>query len=484
MIRRRFIVSAAASLGAAGIPVGVRAQPVMLSAAQAAPIADAVAKAMAATSTRGMSVTAARGGEIVYARGFGVRDVGTNAAVDADTIFPIGSITKQFTAAAIMLLVRDHRVDLDAKAVNYVPLAPHATQYSVRQLLQQTTGLANFTGAPGFHESIATSKTITPDELVGLVARAPLAFEPGTQFAYSNTNYVVLGLIVEAAARIPYGRFIHERIAVPLGLAHLTFGPPPAGANVTRGYEPETGGTAVTPWTPQATYSAGGLYAAPADLVRWDDAFFGGRLLDAQAVRTLTTPPHLAVHPAIAYAMGWVRDEVDGHPMIWHSGGVLGAHARNAYFPDEHVAVVVLANSGGFDETRVVRETFRALVPPSAAQLAAERERESTPAAGEDPAITAAAKAEYERWRAGSVDTARYDAVMQVGLTDLVRKVSLGLAVLGAPTAFVFRGKRTAPNYAGTGYVYRVTTPSGAVEYVYSLDPDGKIGGIFFKPVP
>jgi len=487
MLRPRFIASAAAALGAAASPLrgsAATATPPSgpLSAAQAAPIAAAVMKTMVATGTVGINVAVARAGEIVYAKGFGLRDVAATLPVHAATIFPIGSITKQFTAAAIMLLARDRKVRLDAKAAEYVPLAPHATEYTVRQLLQQTTGLANYTGVPAFLSSVATSATITPEAMVALIAREPLAFVPGSRFAYSNTNYVVLGMIVEAAARMPYGRFIAERIARPLGLANLTFGPPPAGSDLARGYEPQTGPVAVTPWTPQATFAAGGLYATPADLVRWNEAFFGARLLDAATVRGMTTPPPFGGDAKSNYAMGWLRDEVDGHLEIWHNGSVIGAHARNAYFPEQRISIVAFGNSTSFDETRIEREAFRALVPPSEAQLAADRKRESTPAAGEDPAITAVARAEYERWRAGDVDPSRYSAQMRAELSTMVRQVAPGLTALGAPTAFVYRGKQAIPSLFATSYIFRVTTPNGVVQYVYTLDREGKIGGMYFKP--
>jgi hypothetical protein len=240
----------------------------------------------------------------------------------------------------------------------------------------------------------------------------------------------------------------------------------------------------VTPWTPQATYAAGGLYATPADLVRWNEAFFGARLLDAATVREMTAPPQLAGGAKTNYAMGWLRDEIDGHPMIWHNGSVIGAHARNAYFPEQRISIVTFGNSTSFDETRIERAAFRALVPPSEAQLAAERQRETAPAAGEDPAITAAAKAEYERWRAGTVDPAPYSAQMRAELSTMVRQVSPGLAALGAPTAFVYRGKQAVPSLFATTYIFRVTTPNGPVQYVYTLDREGKIAGMYFKPVP
>jgi len=486
MMRRGFLGSAAAAVGVAALPGAARAaQPPALSAAQRAPIEAAVARAMAASGAPGASVTVARAGEIVYANGFGLRDAGAGLAVEPGTIFPAGSITKQFTAAAIMLLVRDRRVQLDGKAADYVPLAPHGTEYTVRNLLQQTTGLADFIALENFRSHVATSATIAPEALVAQIGRLTLGFTPGTRFEYSSTNYVLLGMIVEAAAGIPYGRFVRERIVAPLGLAHLTYGPPPAGANVARGYEPQTGGTAVTPWTPQATYAAGALYASPDDLVRWDEAFFGGRLLDAKTVQLMTTPPQLPGGAHTSYAMGWVREALDGHPMIWHNGAVIGAHARNAYFPEQRISVVVFANASGFDETRIVREAFRALVPATDAQLAAERDSETKSAPGEDPAVTAAARAEYERWRAGNVDLSRYDTAMRAALNAAaIARVTAGLAAYGEPTQFLFAAKTALPNNAGTSYRYRVVTAKGAVNYDYGVDQSGKISYILFRPAP
>jgi hypothetical protein len=180
--------------------------------------------------------------------------------------------------------------------------------------------------------------------------------------------------------------------------------------------------------------------------------------------------------------MGWIRETLDGHPEVWHSGGVIGATTRNAYFPDQRISVVVFANTAAIDETRIVREAFRALVPPTEAQLAAERERNTQSAPGEETAITAAVRAEYERWRTGAVDLTRFDATMRAVLNPpAVQQVTAALAALGAPTAFVYRGK-SAQATGGTTYVYRVVTPSGEMSVFYSLDAAGKINGLLFRP--
>jgi len=233
-----------------------------LVAAQSAAIERIGIAALGAQHVAGLSITVARDGAIVYAKGFGVREKGGAGAVDSRTIFPIGSITKQFTAAAVETLALEGKLSIDAPLATYVPDAPHARDVTVRQLLTQTSGLANYTAQPAFLATLATSATVTPRELLATIANEPLGFEPGTRFEYSNSNYVALGAVIEAVAREPYADVIRERIAQPLGLRTLTFGPPAGASNVV-----------VTPWTPQATFAAGALYASPADIVRWERLF-------------------------------------------------------------------------------------------------------------------------------------------------------------------------------------------------------------------
>ncbi len=187
---------------------------------------------------------------------------------------------------------------------------------------------------------------------------------------------MALGAVIEAVAREPYADVIRERIARPLGLRTLTFGPPTGASNVV-----------VTPWTPQATSAAGALYASPTDIVRWDAAFFGGKLLPKAIVTAMTTPPALP-GALLPYAFGWVADTLDGRREIWHNGDVLGATTRNCWFPDQHVAVVVFGNALDFDPAPVVRAAMRAIDPPSPAAVAAD----GAPAPGEEAAVTVRAQ--------------------------------------------------------------------------------------------
>jgi CubicO group peptidase (beta-lactamase class C family) len=264
----------------------------MLPPAQAAVIDRAATTPLANVGAPGISVTVANDGTIVYAKGFGVRDVASGAPFDPATIFPLGSITRQFTAAAIELLRNSGKLSLDARVSTYVPKAPHAAEMSVRDLLRETSGLPEYLA--GDITPIVTSATVTPQQLLDTVAAKPLRFAPGTRYEASGTNYIVLGAIVEAVSGLSYADFIHRYIALPLGLRTLGFGPPPGATDVAIGYGITQADTPVTAWTPQSTYAAGALDASAPDLVAWDAALFGYKLLPKAIVDEMTVPAPLA----------------------------------------------------------------------------------------------------------------------------------------------------------------------------------------------
>lgn len=469
--RTRFVALAIATacvttISSAGTTVAAQ-RGTQLALAQRSAIDRAAIEALATQGVPGLSVTIARDGEILYARGFGTISKNDHERVDAQTIFPIGSITKQFTAAAIALLAVDRKLSFDAPLATYLPDAPHAREITIRQLLQHTSGLANYTAQPGFLASVATSTTISPSDLLALVANEPLGFTPGTHFEYSNTNYVALGAVIEAVTKQTYAAVIRDRIARPLGLTTLSFGPPAGARDVVR-----------SPWTAQATYAAGGLYASPADLARFDREFFAGRLVPPKIVELMTTPPPIP-NAALHYGFAWVSDTLDGREQRWHNGGVLGASTRNCWFPRDGVAVVVFGNELGFDPAPIVRAAMRVVVPPSAATL----EAEQTAASGEDAAITSEARAQFVGWSSGAIDLKRYDAAMRAAI-DVATIASVGhaLSTSGTPSAFIYKGREQRGTVVV--YRYRVETPRTTFIETIAFDPDGQIAGLRFLPAP
>lgn len=448
-----------------------------LTSSQSAAIAAIATRELSLFHMPGLSIAIERDGRLLYAKGFGYRDVATKTPVDPATYFEIGSVTKQFTAAAIALLAADGKLHFDDTVATYLPDAPHATEITIRELLNHTSGLPDYLGVQASVTPLLFSTTATPADLYRIVAKLPLNFVPGTQFAYSNTNYVLLGAIIERITGTSYAAFLRERLLRNSTFSGVSYGVPP-GKPVADGYDRADPVKPLTIWSSNVSYAAGGLYATPSDLARWDDAFFNGRVVPPPMVAALTTAPTLSYGKKTDYAAGWIDSRVDGHPEIWHNGGLPGFSARNAYFPEQHLAIVVLCNTMGFDAATMTREMFRVFIPQTPAQVAAEMR----PASGEDPTVTARVREQWSEFVSGHVDRSLYDANLSAKLPDaLVAQVAAQLASLGQPTAFVFVGSlpRTTP---GTAYQYRVIAPGGTTLMTIAFSGADKIDGIFFKP--
>jgi CubicO group peptidase (beta-lactamase class C family) len=452
-----------------------------LSTVRTAAIDAAVERELARQHTSAASIAIARDGEIVYSKGYGQADSALNVPADAQTIYAIGSVTKQFTAALIMRLVEQGRIALDAKVSQYLPDAPHAAEISVRYLLDQRSGLPDYLGSSDVMSYLFDTR-VTPAQLVALVAKKPLDFPPGSKFVYSNTNYVLLGMIVERVTGQSYADYLNQSILAPLQLTSTTYSIPVAAPRVAVGEQWDDSTKVQEPvarWTSQLAYAAGALNSDVVDLIAWDTAFFGGKVVSPGSVREMTTPPALPSTGADGYAFGWIVGSVYGRTEIWHNGGIPGFAARNAFFPSEHLAIVVLANKIGFDSGPVVREALAAAANISASDRAPFDA--PTPAPGEDPKITALARAQFDALEAGKIDPAAYTPQVNALFTPaVVEKVRDYLKSLGPVSAFKFTGKTPVAGY--DVYVYKVDCALGSVRETLSFDAAGKISGIFFGP--
>lgn len=321
---------------------------------------DAIAtRALAAQHISGMEVGVARNGKLLYVRGYGLRDRAHHLPVTAQTVFPIGSITKQFTAACVMELVNRGKVDLNAHVSTYLPRAPHGSRITVRQLLNQTSGLPDYLENKPLLTSIMNG-TVGPSSvpsLVALVDGKPLHFKPGTKYEYSNTNYALAGMIVAKVSGMPYGEFLRTTILKPLHLTSMQYlsYSPPSGSDVSRGYNYSKGKFTLIPrFSLDWGNAAGALASDAADVASWDHAYFTGAVIPLKDVRVATTPPAGIVMLAsknrvnnigLGYAFGWVQARAEGRQMIWHNGGLPGARAMNATFPADGLEIVVLTNA-------------------------------------------------------------------------------------------------------------------------------------------
>ena len=357
-----------------GGPVAARADA--LSARQAAQIDTIVTHAMAEQHVVGAEVAVGRNGKLLYLKGYGLRNQARRLPVTSRTVFGIGSITKQFTAACVLMLVQEGKVKLDARVATYLPNAPHASEITVRELLDQTSGLHDYLENKPLIVSIMGGTDEVhraPAYYVNLTRGMPLMFKPGSKFTYSNTNYVLAGMIVAKVSGETYEQFLFSHIMRPLGLRSMQFPAfyPPSGPDVSQGYNYVKGVYSLVPRYDMTWGGAAGELASSAtDLITWDGAFFGGRVLAPETVLIATTPPdgiplRASKHPetniAQGYAMGWVAGQDEGRDIIWHNGGIVGARSMNATFPGDGLEVVVLTNMTAADPDVIAIRIARAI---------------------------------------------------------------------------------------------------------------------------
>jgi D-alanyl-D-alanine carboxypeptidase len=325
---------------------------------------DAIAaRALAKNGAPGFSFAVVHRGRTVYARGFGLADVSRNEPVTAGTRFVVGSISKQFTAAAVLQLRDAGKLGLDDPLARYLPSLPNANAITLRMLLNQTSGLHNYPLTT--EHPWPLTGAIAPARIFAFLATDRPDFAPGARFEYSNTNYAALAGVVTRASGMPYDAYLQRKIFAPLRMASSGAGL--AAQNLPHA-TPYVGATAFTVPTPIISldlfYGAGDVVASAADLARWDTALIHGTLLGPQAMHDIWTPPRLPDGHDGPYAMGFVPDTVAGHREVWHNGlsPNAGGYCYNAIFPDDDLAVIVLSNGSDFSERpeAMVREVIDA----------------------------------------------------------------------------------------------------------------------------
>lgn len=309
---------------------------------------DSAAAAHAADSTvAGVAVAVVRGADTLLLAGYGRADLELDVPTPPDAVYEIGSITKQFTAAAILLLAEEGRVGLDAEITEYLPdydTRGHAV--TVRHLLQHTSGIRSYTEMAAFGP--LSREALPRDTLLALVQAEPFDFAPGTAMIYSNTGFFLLGLIVEEASGRSYESFVEERLFGPAGMVRSRYCDERAVVE-RRAHGYDWGGELVLlrkayldhTWP----YAAGSLCSTAGDLVAWNRALHGGRILPKASYRELTTPGRLRDGTELRYAMGLAVHEAEGRRVIAHGGGINGFLSQSRYYPDDDLIVVALQNS-------------------------------------------------------------------------------------------------------------------------------------------
>jgi D-alanyl-D-alanine carboxypeptidase len=295
----------------------------------------------------GMAVALAKAGSLVYAQGYGYADLSDCRPVQPDTPFQLASDSKAFTAAAILQLQSAGALDIDNPVITYLPEYPFDPRITVRMLLNQISGLADYLNDAAVfpNEDIWLAQGVTEQTALTAIAQAALQFEPGTQYQYSNSNYFLLGSILEAVSPEAYPDYLAAHIFGPLGLTHTSYTQPPAAA-LPYEFLAQVGPVQAPIWARSDLFAAGALWSDVQDLASFDAALFNGKLLPAAQFTEMVTPPPNVV---TNYAMGWMKTTVLNRPFVWHEGGLPGALSYNGFFLDDGFSISLLMNESSID---------------------------------------------------------------------------------------------------------------------------------------
>lgn len=375
---------------ALGVTLGVapRADSQKLpSKAQVQRVVDSLARAFTmdkANGAPGVSIAVVRGNDTLVMKGWGTADLENDVPATPQTVYRIGSITKQFTSSAVMQLVQDGKVKLDEPIGTYLPTLPAAWgAATVREYLNHTSGVPSYTDV-GQRWVRRWGEAMTPDTIVAITASDTMWFKPGTSWRYDNTGYVVLGMLVEKVTGHPWATELENRFFKPLGLTSTeNCLASPLIKHRAQGYQPMKGEWTNAQYLEMTQpYAAGALCSTVRDLAAWDRALGTGKVVSEASYAQMTTPEGAASKGRLKYGFGLSRDTLAGHPVIRHSGGINGFISDNAWFPDEQMSVTVLGNSGAGRSDYLLAQVARAVhgvplvtTPPRAAAAASPAQR-------------------------------------------------------------------------------------------------------------
>lgn len=308
---------------------------------------DSLARAHVADSlVAGVAVGVVSRGDTFLLGGYGFADLEWVVPMATDAVFEIGSVTKQFTAAAVLRLAEEGKLDLEADITTYLPdYDTQGRRIPLRRLLDHTSGIKGYTEMPVFGEYM--TRRLPRDSLVEKFEAVPLEFEPGTALIYNNSAYFLLGLIVEKVSGEPYEEYVETHLFQPLGMSRSSYCE--QNAVVERrahGYDQGPGGLQRKRYLDHTwPYAAGSLCSTAGDLLRWNEALHGGRVVSAASYEDMTTPDPLVDGTPVRYAMGLMVFDDNGRRAITHGGGINGFLSDAWHYPDEGLTVVVLQNA-------------------------------------------------------------------------------------------------------------------------------------------
>jgi D-alanyl-D-alanine carboxypeptidase len=424
-------------------------------------IDDATQQVLKATGVPSASLAVVQDGKIAYVQAYGSAKLDPQTNATAAMRYSIGSISKQFTAAAILILAEEGKLSLDDPVSKYVPGLTDGDKVTIRQLLSHTSGYQDFW--PQDYAPPLMLKPITADKIMDMWARKSLDFPPGTKWQYSNTNYVIAGVIVEKVSGMPLLQFLSQRVFTPLQMKSV--------ADTDANKLPPTDPTgysryALGPLRPSPKEGSGWMFAAgelamtAEDLAKWDISIIDESVMKPASYREMETDVVLKNGLGSRYGLGVRVLESNGHRVLEHGGEVMGFVAENIVMPDDKIAVVVLTNQDASQAAAGIGKQVSGLLLKAA-----------TP---QDPKQDELMRKVYDGLQQGKIDRSMFTDNANAYFTDQALKdYASSLGPLGAPDAFT--ASRTALRGGMTARIYDVKYPKKDLVIIIYEMPDGKI---------
>lgn len=294
----------------------------------------------------GCAALVASKGQIIYKKAFGMANLELNVPMQPEMVFRIGSITKQFTAVAILQLMEQGKLSLQDDITKFIPDYPtQGYKITIEHLLTHTSGIKSYTNAPEFAGYSRIDKT--PEEVIKIFRNQPMEFAPGTKWNYNNSGYFLLGYIIEKASGKSYPDYLEENFFKPLGMTGSLFGSDSKIVkNRASGYQPGKDGVQNAEiMSMTVPYSAGSIQSTVEDLYKWNQAVHSYKLVKKETLQKAFTEYKLSDGKGTGYGYGWMLKQLQNSPTIEHGGGINGYLSYAIYLPDQDVFVAVLSNS-------------------------------------------------------------------------------------------------------------------------------------------
>lgn len=415
----------------------------------------------------GVSLAVVKDGRPIIVKGYGIANIEHQIAVKPETIFQSGSVGKQFTAFAVMMLIEDGKASLDDKLVKHLPDIPAEwNAMTIRHLLTHTAGLGDYP------QDFDLQRDATEAEIFKKLQAVKPAAAPGERWAYSNVGYVTLGVLIRKLSGKFYGDYLQEKVFKPLGMTTARIiSEHDIVPNRSAGYMLVKGELKNQEWVAPTlnTTADGALYLTALDMVKWEAGLAAGKLLSKASYEAMWEPVKLNGGTTHPYGFGWMFGTVNGHRLIEHSGSWQGFKAHILRFPDKKLTFIVFANLAQANPTRMAHR-IAALVDP-------ELEPKAIP--DPEPVRTAEMKQLLEDVLAQKADITRFTAEVQTAVKETDRLVAY-VKTLGPMKSFAFLDKLEAE--PGTRYRYKIEYNEMTLSLVVIHNKLGKIAGFGLQP--